>query len=893
MREKLRVLHLEYDRIHADLALALLAEDGIECDMARVATEADFVAALDAGQVDLVLADFTLPGFDGMTALTMVRERCPDLPFIFVTGTMGEENAIAVLKRGATDYVIKNRLSRLAPAVRRALREARERSERIQAEEALRCSEEKYRNLVDNISVGITLLSPEMEIMSVNSQVQQWFPHLDVSQRCLCHQVFNDPPAEEVCSYCPVSKSLQDGEIHEAITETPSEGSIKNYKISAFPLKDKDGRVTAVIELVEDVTERKRAEEELRHSNELFLALIQASPLAIFLLNKDGTVKMCNQAAERIFGWSMEEFQGERPHFVPDDKVEEFKLNFNRILRGEAVTRCELQRQRKDGAPIDISLHAAPVYDAEGRVSNVLAMVADITERKRVEREFLQSERKFRTAFEDAAVGMCLTAVDYRFLLVNRSLCMMLGYTMEELTSMDWIEVTHPDDREKCRIWSDGILAGEDRASSMEKRYLHRDGRTVWGMVTKVLLRNEDGAPLYFINQVQDITSLKNLENQLRHSQKMEALGTLTGGIAHDFNNILTAIIGYGSLLEMNAGGNETLLQYAGHILTAADRAASLTQSLLAFGRKQPIEQRVADLNDIVQGVEKFLLRLLREDIELQTTIANEACMVLVDSGQIEQVLMNMATNARDAMPRGGKLAVASSLIDLDRDFVATHGYGAPGRYAVLTVTDTGSGMDEKTKSRIFEPFFTTKEVGKGTGLGLSMAYGIVKQHNGYINCYSEPGVGTTFRIYLPAVDERAEPVPESAARFVPVGTETILVAEDDENVRIITHKLLENFGYTVIEARDGNDALTQFMAHRETIQLALLDVIMPGKNGREVYEAMRKVAPGLKVIFTSGYSADIFQQGECDCADFAFISKPALPAELLQKIREVLDERS
>jgi two-component system cell cycle sensor histidine kinase/response regulator CckA len=891
MKEKLRVLHLEDDRIHADLARALLAEDGIECDMARVATEADFAAALDAGQIDLILADFTLPGFDGMTALATARERFPDLPFIFVTGTMGEEAAIEALKQGATDYVIKGRLSRLAPAVRRALSEAEERADRRRAEEALRRSEEKYRSLVDNISLGIALLSPDMEIMSLNNQMQQWFPHIDVSKRHLCHRSFNDPPSKEICGYCPVIKTLQDGEVHESITETPSGGKTRNFKVNTFPLKDKDGKVTAVIKMVEDVTERKRAEEELRHNHEMFRALIQASPLAIFLLNEDGTVKIWNPAAERIFGWSEREVQGQRLPIVPDDKREEFALICNQILQGQPVTGKELQRQSKNGATIDISLHAAPVFDAQGKASAILAMVADITERKRLDRELLQSERKFRTAFEDAAVGMCLTGIDLRFLVVNRSLCRMLGYTAEELSTMDWVEATHPDDREKCRTWANGIFAGEGHGSQMEKRYINRDGRIVWAMVSKALLRDDNGAPLYFINQVQDITELKNLENQLRHAQKMEALGTLSGGIAHDFNNILTAIIGYGSLLDMKLDGNDPSRPFVEHILAAADRAAGLTQSLLTFGRKQAIEPRVVDLNSIVQGVEKLLLRLLREDIDLRTTIADSPCMVMVDAGQIEQVLMNLATNARDAMQNGGKLAVATSMIKLDRDFVATHGYGAPGSYALLTVTDTGAGMDAETRSRIFEPFFTTKEVGKGTGLGLSMAYGIVKQHNGYVTCYSEPGEGTSFRVYLPVVNALAEQVIDGPAELPPGGTETILLAEDDEQVRVLTSKLLERFGYTVIEARDGKDALTQFFAHQDAIQLALLDVIMPGRNGREAYEEMRNKKPGLKALFTSGYSADIFQRWELDESGFAFISKPALPAELLKKIRHVLDE--
>lgn len=772
MKEKLRVLHLEDDRLHSEITRALLVEDGIEYEMARVAREADFVAALDAGQIDLILADFTLPGFDGMTALGMVRERYPDLPFIFVTGTMGEETAIEAFKQGATDYVIKGRLSRLAPAIRRALSVTKERSERRRAEEALR-----------------------------------------------------------------------------------------------------------------------RSEEELRHSNEMYRALIQAAPLAIFLLNADGTVKSWNAAAEQIFGWSEVEVLGEQLPIIPKDKQEEFASTCYRILQGQTVTRKELQRQRKDGVQIDISLNAAPIYDVRGNPFAILAMATDISERKKLDRELLQSERKFRTAFEDAAVGMCLTGVDHRFLVVNRSFSKMLGHTAEDLASMDWVELTHPDDREKWRRWSSGILAGVGQGSQIECRYINRDGHIVWAIVSKVLLRDDSGAPLYFINQVQNITEQKNLENQLRHAQKMEALGTLSGGIAHDFNNILTAIIGYGSLLEMRIDKKDSLRPFVEHILNAADRATTLTKSLLTFGRKQNIEPRVVDLNSVIPEVEKLLLRLLREDIALRTTLADSPCMVLADAGQIGQVLMNLATNARDAMPKGGKMAISIAMASLDRDFVTTHGYGTPGSYVLLTVTDTGAGMDAETRSRIFEPFFTTKEVGKGTGLGLSMAYGIVKQHNGYITCYSEPGAGTTFRIYLPAVEALAEPVLLSSAELPPGGTETILLAEDDEQVRVLTSSLLERFGYTVITAYDGKDALVQYHAHRAAIQLVLLDVIMPGKNGREVCEEMRKSAPDLKALFTSGYSADIFQLGEVIESSFAFISKPALPAELLRKIRELLDE--
>ncbi|HEY6838591.1 MAG TPA: PAS domain S-box protein [Geobacteraceae bacterium] len=764
MAEILRILHLEDDLMHASLAQAMLAEEGIACVVDRVETEADFAAILERGGVDLVLADFTLPSFDGTRALAMVRERWPDLPFIFFTGTMGEETAIESLKSGATDYVLKNRLARLAPAVRRALAEAAERRE------------------------------------------------------------------------------------------------------------------------------RRRAEEELRHSNELFRSLFTASPLAVFVLDPDGTVRLWSSAAERIFGWTKEEAIGSRLPYVPQEKEDEFRLLRERVIAGESLDGIELQRRRKDGSPVTVNLYAAPIYDRAGQVVGVMSMLADITEHKQVERDLVQSEQRFRAAFEDAAIGMCLTGADGRFLAVNHSLCDMLGYTRQELLAMSAREVTHPGDVERSATWTSAMLANETSTTHVEKRYVHRDGRTVWAMVSKFLLRDSCGTPLYFINQLQDITERKNLENQLRHAQKMEAIGTLTGGIAHDFNNLLTAIIGYGCLIEMKMDRDDPLRAFVEQIMAAGDRAAALTQSLLAFGRKQAIDPRPVDLNGIVRGVEKLLLRLLREDIVLRTSVADEVYTVLADTGQIEQVLMNLATNARDAMPRGGELAINTSVTHLDREFIRTHGYGEPGEYALLCVSDSGTGMDEATAQRIFEPFFTTKDVGKGTGLGLSVAYGIVKQHNGYITCYSEPGNGTTFRIYLPAVNAEIAARDETPGEAPRGGTETILLAEDDHQVRVLTRKLLERFGYTVIEATDGKEALAKFLTHGGEIDLAILDVIMPEKNGRDVYEEMVALKPGLKALFTSGYSADILQRWGMGRENLTFVSKPTLPIDLLKAIRSLLD---
>ena len=382
----------------------------------------------------------------------------------------------------------------------------------------------------------------------------------------------------------------------------------------------------------------------------------------------------------------------------------------------------------------------------------------------------------------------------------------------------------------------------------------------------------------------------KSLHAQLLHSQKMEAVGTLAGGIAHDFNNILTAIIGYGNVMRMKLKDTDPHREYLDHILAAAERAAGLTHSLLAFSRKQIINPQPVALNEIITRVQKLLARLIGEDIELRIDLCNPGPTILADSGQLEQLLMNLATNARDAMPSGGCFTLATELANIDEQYTSHHGYGEAGEYAVVSVSDTGMGMDEQIRARIFEPFFTTKETGKGTGLGLSIVYGIVKAQKGYINCYSEPGKGTTFKIYLPLIHGQAGIGDAAEIRHPQGGRETILVAEDNEEVRKLTVNILGEFGYTVIEALDGDDAVKKFMENRGAVNLLLFDIIMPHKNGKDAFDEIRKIRPDIKAIFTSGYTADIVRQRGFLDEGLTLLTKPLSPRDLLTKIREVLD---
>jgi polar amino acid transport system substrate-binding protein len=394
------------------------------------------------------------------------------------------------------------------------------------------------------------------------------------------------------------------------------------------------------------------------------------------------------------------------------------------------------------------------------------------------------------------------------------------------------------------------------------------------------------------IGMNQDITERKQMEEQLRQSQKMEAIGQLAGGVAHDFNNILTAIYGYCSVLQMKVGKDSPLRADVDHIYAAAERAANLTRSLLAFSRKQIMCAKTVNLNDIVMNVGKLLTRIIGEDVHLKTVCTGKKLWIFADSGQIEQVLMNLAANARDAMPGGGILTIETGVQEIEESFIHAYGYGAVGKYVVLSVSDTGLGMNAGTSKRIFEPFFTTKEVGKGTGLGLAIVYGVVKQHNGYINVYSEPDEGTTFRVYLPQVyEEDADNIEEAVPEYPRMGSETVLVAEDDATIRELAGSILRKFGYDVILAHDGEDAVEKFKAGKDKIAIIVMDMIMPGKSGKEAYEEIGKIKADAKILFMSGYSPDLLHdRGIFDSSDEVLI-KPIHPLDLVRKVRACLDD--
>jgi len=401
-----------------------------------------------------------------------------------------------------------------------------------------------------------------------------------------------------------------------------------------------------------------------------------------------------------------------------------------------------------------------------------------------------------------------------------------------------------------------------------------------------------DGRVVGVIHIVRDITEHRKMEEQLRQSQKMEGIGQLTGGIAHDFNNILATIMGYGEMALIKMAAHDPQRSNIEHMLEATDKAAHLTKDLLLFSRRQIAVKKPVDLDMIIRNVQKILQRVIGEDIEFKVLFHVEAVPILADRNHIEQVIMNLATNARDAMPKGGTFTITLERIELDDEFVTAHGYGKPGAYALISVTDTGTGMDEEIRQRIFEPFFTTKEVGKGTGLGLSVVYGIIKQHDGYINVYSEPGMGTTFKVYLPLIEAAASLEETAGDRVYPAGDgETILLAEDDAALRALSLLVLKQFGYQVITAVNGEDAVNKFREHADSIRLLLLDLIMPKQNGKEAYDEIVKIKPGIKIIFLSGYTPEVIRQKVSIEKGATLLSKPVSAKDLLTAVREALNK--
>lgn len=752
-------------------------------------------------------------------------------------------------------------------------------TDRRAAENALRESEQRLRLFVDTMPTIVWTTDTQLQITSIRGAGLRKFGDLGDRALGLNISAFGMMPQ-------PVNSSrvLQGESVSVA-----AEWSGHAFDVHIEPMRDEEGTIIGTIGIALDVTDRRRSEQDAAQYFELLRTVLDAAPLAIIVVDEDARVSLWNRAAEEMLGWRSREVIGNPTPHIPPESRAEYERYRTRARESGRPERMTGRRITQDGRILDVVVTAAPVRTPDGQYHGTIAILEDVTQQRLSE----ETQRRLTAIIEASPDFVATFDVERRTLFMNRAGRELIGLSLGEDVSRTRLEQLCTEgtadelEREALpRVLADGRWVGEASLHT-------RSGGEVLVWMTLVAHRREDG-DLGFISAVaQDISERRFLEEQLRQSQKMEAVGRLAGGVAHDFNNLLTAIAGHTELLLEDLGGNDSIRSDIEEVLRAVDRASTLTRQLLAFSRRQVLQPRLLDVDHVMTELGTLLRRLIGEDVELISSFDAGPARVLGDRGQIEQVVMNLVVNARDALPQGGTVELRTATREITEDS-PDHRRGArPGRYVEITVADNGIGMDDMLMMRIFEPFFTTKEQGKGTGLGLATAYGIVTQSGGHMLVDSEPGRGSTFRVLLPyEVATAADDQENDSPRDDPMGSETVLLVEDEVAVRRLGCRILERKGYNVLEADSGAAAIRLFERMAPAITLLVTDIVMPGMRGSELARRLRAMKPSLRVLFTSGYTDDAISQEGVLEPGTAFLEKPFTPQALAQKVRDVLDQQ-
>ncbi len=889
----LRLLVLDDQPADAELALLALERAGYQVSAEVTQNLEEFTARLRTQYYDLVLSDFNLGAFNGMDAFAVLKLLQKDTPFLLLSGSVGDEQAVDCVKQGVTDFVLKDNIVRLPVAVRRALAEHSLRAEQLLAQQALRDSEERYRTVAETAGDAILTIDSQSRIQFANRATEKIFGYSPAELQGKELTVLMPESIRKV-HRAGIRRYLATGKKHLSWEATEVTGLHRSgreipLEIAFAEFREKNQRFFTGI--VRDITERKREQEALRQSEEKFAKAFDSSPTAITISTlREGRYLDVNDRFLQMTGYRRAEILGRTAaelgvwiHPEARGALLEALHRQGRVLDFEFLFRAKNGEER-------VGALSAEVIQVGGEPC-LLASTRDDTERRRAEKALLDSQRQYESLVNSVdGIVWEADAETLQFTFVSPQAERLLGYPVKQwLEEPDfWSNHVHPEDRkwavEHCRRAGAG-----QHDHNLEYRMLAAEGRTVWFRDMVNVLA--DGQASKLCGLMVDVTVQRELEVQFHQAQKMEAVGQLAGGVAHDFNNLLMVIRGYAELmLDRLEPQNAVRAQVEG-IMQAAHRAAAVTRQLLAFSRKQVLSPKVLDLNAVVEDVGKMLLRLIGEDIELLVVKTPDLGRVKADPGQLEQVIVNLAVNARDAMPSGGKLTIETRNVELDNTYARHHISVQPGPYVLLAVTDNGIGMDAETRSRIFEPFFTTKEQGKGTGLGLATVYGIVKQSGGYIWVYSEPGQGTTFKIYLPRVQPAAAPrVTAVAVAPRAQASETVLVVEDEEGVRKVVRGFLEARGYRVLDAVSGAEAIRVAAGHQGPLHLMLTDMVMPAMSGPELAHRIRQQHPGVKVLYMSGYTQRGAGRNHNLGPEDPFLEKPFSGEALAHKVREVLD---
>jgi PAS domain S-box-containing protein len=817
MSEPLKILVIEDSEADFLLLTNHLRQQGVDAECRRASTPDETRAALADGGWDIVLSDYNLPGIDIRGVLDELQARHPDLPVILISGSIGEERAVEMLRRGVCDFILKDNLARLAPAIQRSRQEVTQRRARQEAEAALRESRVAALNMMED---------------AVEARRQ----------------------AERVA-----------------------------------------------LDLQQEMVERRRAGDALRESEARFQRMTACIDDVLYGVDgAAGEFQYVSPAFERLFGYTADDIvrKGGREAFlaavIQDGMFEAQRQVFRSLSAADATPqRSEAWWRCKNGELRCIEDRWIPVFE-DGKLTTTFGVLRDITERRRAQVALERSEERYRRLFEGMSDSIYVLKLDESatpgaFVEVNGAVCRQLGYTREEMLAKSPFDIDPGLTLDRGRHLGDLIRQGQ--VTVFETIHRAKDGHII---PVEIRAHTFDlSGETMVLCIARDLSERQRLEAQVRQAQKMEAVGQLAGGVAHDFNNILTTVLLQVELLQDNPTLDAETREGLRELKEQARRAAALTRQLLLFSRKSAIELAPLDLTEVAGNLLKMLRRTLGEHIELRFHGKSALPRIKADAGMMEQVLMNLAVNARDAMPDGGQITIATEVADLGEADPPGHPEARPGRFVLLTVTDTGCGMDAATLHRIFEPFFTTKDVGKGTGLGLATVYGIVQQHMGWVEVDSAVGRGTTFRVYLPAIEGDTGDLPpgDGAATAAPGGAETILLVEDETDVRNVTAAYLRSRGYRVLEAATGRQALAQWARHKGDIRLVFSDMVMPeGMTGLDLALELREEMPSLRIIISSGYSPDLARLDVLRARGLVFLPKPSPPFELAQAVRRCLD---
>ena len=840
MQRPLKILLAEDSAADAELIAQQLRRDGFVPEMHRVETEADYIASLSP-DLDVILSDYAMPSFSGLRACELLHERGLDIPFILISGTIGEDLAVEAIQRGAEDYLLKDRLTRLGPAIEHALRQSRLRRERRQAQDELKL----FRNLVDQSNDTFEVIDPETgRFLDVNAKgpAELGFTRAEY----LSLRVSDIDPTMAGPAWAQFLKQIH------AQGFLSGEGFHQRKDGTTFPIEFSARCVQFereyIVTVVRDITERKLAQKQIHESERRFREMLENLELIAITLDLEGTVTFCNDFLVRLTGWTSQEILGSNwfSKFVPDFP-EVHQIFFASIPTGQIPAHFENPILTRDGKTRDIVWNNTVLRDSAGAIIGTASIGEDVTERNRAE-ERVREQASMLDHAKDAIIVRDISTQKITFW--NQGAERLYGWSAEEAKGSDigslvWI------DPGKVDIVSEELLqSGEFHG---EHQHITKAGKKLTVTSHATLLRDSLGNAKSALVIYIDVTEQKALETRFLRAQRMESLGTLAGGMAHDLNNILAPIRMSVSMLRdgLDADRSEEIISI---IETSAERGADIVKQVLTFGRGVEGEHRPLQVGALISDLLKFIRETFPKNITLERSVSADLWPIWGDATQIHQVLLNLCVNARDAMPEGGKLQVGADNLDLDPSYASMLPEAVPGSYVVIAVSDTGTGMPPEVLERIFDPFFTTKAAGVGTGLGLSTAMGIVKSHGGFIHVNTEPRAGTTFQVYLSATPDQTAPLPKTSTPKPCKGNgELVLVVDDEANVREAARIVLENAGFQALLACDGTEGLALFAMNSGTIAAVLTDLMMPFMDGAALIRALHTLKPGVPIIASTG----------------------------------------